>query len=193
MRQVFEAFRLAFDQGRSQREIARTLGLSQRTVNEYLPRFRAAGLVWPLPPEVDEAAVDARLFASDAVPTTGRAVPDWTALHAELKRKGVTLQLLWLECKQQTPDGYQYTQFCRRYRAWTDTVEPALRQVHVAGEKTFVDYAGLTMPVHDVGLICHKPDKLYEIFRVLFLYVYSGLDRRVMICFTQIQLLRSRS
>jgi len=193
MRQVFAAFRLAFDQGRSQREIARALGLSQRTVHEYLRRFRAVGLGWPLPPEVDEAVVDARLFASDAVPTTGRAVPDWPALHADLKRKGVTLRLLWLEYKQQTPDGYQYTPFCRRYRAWTDTVEPALRQVHVAGEKTFVDYAGLTMPVHDVGLICHKPDKLYEIFQVLFLYVYSGLDRRVMICFTQIQLLRSRS
>ncbi len=63
----------------------------------------------------------------------------------------MTLQLLWLEYKQQTADGYQYTQFCRRYRAWTDTVEPALRQVHVAGEKTFVDYAGLTMPVHDAA------------------------------------------
>ena len=112
MRQVFEAFRLAYDQGRSQREIARALGLSQSTVNEYLRRFRAAGLVWPLPPQVEEAAVDARLFASDAVPTTGRAVPDWPALHAERKRKGVTLQLLWLEYKQQTPDAYQYTQFC---------------------------------------------------------------------------------
>ncbi|MEP7384763.1 MAG: IS21 family transposase, partial [Gemmatimonadota bacterium] len=151
MRQVFEAFRLAYDQGRSQREIARALGLSQSTVNEYLRRFRAAGLVWPLPPEVDEAGVDARLFATDAGPTGGRAVPDWSTTHAELKRKGVTLQLLWLEYKQQTPDGYQYTQFCRRYRAWTDTVEPALRQVHVAGEKTFVDYAGLTMPVHDAA------------------------------------------
>jgi len=151
MRQVFEAFRLAYDQGRSQREIARALGLSQSTVNEYLRRFRAAGLVWPLPPEVDEAAVDARLFATDAVPTGGRAVPDRSTIHAELQRKGVTLQLLWLEYKQQTPGGYQYTQFCRHDRAWTDTVEPALRQVHVAGEKTFVDYAGLTMPVHDAA------------------------------------------
>jgi transposase len=70
-------------------------------------------------------------------------------VHAELKRKGVTLQLLWLEYKQREPTGYQYTQFCRHYHAWAETLAPALRQVHVAGEKCFVDYAGLTMPVVD--------------------------------------------
>ncbi len=149
MRQVFEAFRLAFDQGRSQREIARALGRSQRTVNDYLRRFRGTGLPWPVPPEVDEAEVEARLFATDAPGARGRAVPDRATLHAELKQKGVTLQLLWIEYKQRTPDGYQYTQFCQHYRTWADTLEPALRQAHVAGEKTFVDSAGLTMPVHD--------------------------------------------
>jgi|GEM_PF-729117 len=149
MRQVFEAFRLAFDQGRSQREIARALLLSQSTVNEYLRRFRATGLASPLPLALNEAAVEARLFATPAAPARGRVVPDWAAIHAELKQQGVTLQLLWIEYKQQTPDGYHYTQFCRHYRTWADTLEPVLRQVHVAGEKTFVDYAGLTMPVHD--------------------------------------------
>ena len=151
MRQVFEAFRLAFDQGRSQREIARALGLSQSTVNDYLRRFRGTGLPWPIPPEVDEAAVEARLFATDVPAARGRAAPEWATIHGELKQKGVTLQLLWIEYKQQTPDGYQYTQFCQHYRTWADTLEPALRQVHIAGEKTFVDYAGLTMPVHDVA------------------------------------------
>ena len=135
MRQVFEAFRLAYDQGRSQREIARALGLSQSTVNDYLRRFRGTGLPWPVPPDLDEAAVEARLFATDAPAARGRAVPDWAALHAELKQKGVTLQLLWIEYKRQTPDGYQYTQFCQHYRTWADTLEPALRQVHVAGER----------------------------------------------------------
>ena len=151
MRQVFEAFRLAYDQGRSPREIARVLGLSQSTVNDYLRRFRGTGLPWPVPPDIDEAAVEARLFATDAVPVRGRAAPDWAALHAELKQKGMTLQLLWIEYKQHTPDGYQYTQFCQHYRTWADTLEPALRQVHVAGEKAFVDYAGLTMSVHDAA------------------------------------------
>ena len=89
MRQVFEAFRLAYDQGRSQREIARALGLSQSTVNDYLRRFRGTGLPWPVPPEVDEAAVEARLFATDAIPSRGRPAPEWATLHGELKKKGV--------------------------------------------------------------------------------------------------------
>lgn len=118
---------------------------------DYLRRFRGTGLPWPVPPDLDEAAVEARLFATDAVPVRGRAVPDWATIHAELKQKGVTLQLLWIEYKRQTPDGYKCTYFCQHYRIWADTLEPALRQVHVAGEKTVVDYAGLTMPVHDVA------------------------------------------
>ncbi|MBC7671142.1 MAG: helix-turn-helix domain-containing protein [Polaromonas sp.] len=100
MRQVFEAFRLAYDQGRSQREIARALGLSQSTVNDYLRRFRGTGLPWPTPPEVDEAAVEARLFATDVPAARGRAAPEWATIHGELKHKGVTLELLWIEYKQ---------------------------------------------------------------------------------------------
>jgi transposase len=152
MRKVFEALRLAFDQGRSQREIATILALSQSTIHEYLGRFRASGLPWPLPPALDEAAAEAQLFVRQAPPRGARPVPDWATLHQELKRKGVTLQLLWMEYKQRTPEGtpcYQYTQFCRHYHAWAGTLEPVLRQVHVAGEKCFVDYAGPTMPVVD--------------------------------------------
>ncbi len=147
MRKVFEALRLAFDQGRSQREIATVLALSQSTVHEYLGRFRASGLSWPLPAALDEAAAEARLFVRK-VPVGVRPVPDWAVVHQELKRKGVTLQLLWIEYKQ-APDAYQYTQFCRLYHAWAGTLEPVLRQVHVAGEKCFVDYAGPTMPIVD--------------------------------------------
>jgi transposase len=147
---VFEALRLVFDQGRSQREAGRALGLPQSTINEYLRRFRASGLPWPLAPDADEVIVAARLFTDHTPPTGARPMPDWPTIHAELKRKGVTLQLLWIEYKQREPDGYQYTQFCRHYHAWADTLAPALRQVHIAGEKCFVDYAGLTMPVVDV-------------------------------------------
>ena len=150
MRQVFEALRLVFDQGRSQREAGRVLGLSQSTINEYLRRFRASGMPWPLAPDADEVTVAARLFTDHTPPTGAWPQPDWPTIHAELKRKGVTLQLLWIEYKQREPDGYQYTQFCRHYHAWADTLAPALRQVHIAGEKCFIDYAGQTMPVVDV-------------------------------------------
>ena len=153
MRNVVEALRLAFDQHRSRREIAAILALSQSTVHAYVVRFRASGLAWPLPEELDEAALEARLFTRGAFPPPPtRPVPDWATVHQELKRKGVTLQLLWAEYKEAASEParcYQYTQFCRHYHAWAGTLEPVLRQVHVAGERLFVDYAGPTMPVVD--------------------------------------------
>jgi len=103
MRQVFEAFRLAFDQRRSQRELARALGLSQSTVNDHFRRFRGTGLPWPVPADVDETAVEARLFTTDVAAARGRAVPAWATIHPELKRKGVTLQLLWIEDQAADP------------------------------------------------------------------------------------------
>ena len=150
MRKVVEALRLRFEQQLSQRAIARCLGLSQGSINNYLTRFAASGLAWPLPPEVGDAALEALLFVQPAQPPPAeRPLPDWPTVQQELKRKGVTLQLLWLEYKTQSPEGYQYTQFCRHYRAWAATLDPVLRQVHVAGARGFVDYAGPTMPVID--------------------------------------------
>ena len=150
MRKVVEALRLRFEQQLSQRAIARCLGLSQGSINNYLTRFAASGLAWPLPPEVGDAALEAQLFVQPAQPPPAeRPLPDWPTVQQELKRKGVTLQLLWLEYKSQSPDGYQYTQFCQHYRAWAATLDPVLRQVHVAGARGFVDYAGPTMPVID--------------------------------------------
>jgi transposase len=114
-------------------------------------RFRATGLPWPLAADVDEAALEARLFTRGAMPPSSvRPVPDWAAVHQKLKRKGVTLQLLWAEYQDTAADParcYQYTQFCRLYHTWAGTLEPVLRQVHVAGERLFVDYAGPTMPI----------------------------------------------
>jgi transposase len=150
MRKVFEVVRLAVEAGRSQHEIAVALGLAQSTVGEYLRRFRASGLVWPLAPEIDDAVLEGHLFARPILPPTeGRSLPDWSSVHRELRRKGVTLQLLWQEYKQGAADGYQYTQFCRHYHAWADHLDPVLRQQHTAGERTFVDYAGQTIDVVD--------------------------------------------
>jgi transposase len=148
MRKVIEVLRLRFDQGLSHRAIARALGLAQGSVQAYLARFETSGVGWPLPPELDEVTLEARLFRRPPIPApAARPLPDWARVHEELKRKGVTLQLLWQEYKTQSPDGYQYTQFCRHYHAWAETIDPVLRQVYVAGERTFVDYAGLTVPV----------------------------------------------
>jgi len=94
--------------------------------------------------------LEARLFPSVLLPA-GRQIPqpDWTVIHKELKRKGVTLALLWIEHRREHPDGYGYSQFCFHYRRWAKKLKPMMRQRHKGGEKLFVDYAGQTMEVVD--------------------------------------------
>jgi transposase len=111
-------------------------------------RAQAAGLSWPLPTTYDAGALERLLFPS--VPARAPAthvVPDWTTVHRELKRKGVTLFLLWQEYKAVTPDGMQYSWFCHTYRAWARQLDLVMRQTHRAGEKLFVDYAGQGIPI----------------------------------------------
>ena len=147
MRKIKEVLRLRFEARRSQREIGLSCRLGRSTVRDYLVRAEAAGLRWPLPEELDEEALEQRLFPLPAPATQRRAIPDWAALHQELRRKGMTLALLWQEYRAQHPDGYGYSQFCALYQQWAHTLEPVLRQHYVAGEKLLVDYAGQTVPV----------------------------------------------
>ena len=107
-------------------------------------------LGWPLPSDLGDGELEARLFPPCG-PRATRPLPEFSEVHRELRRPGVTLQLLWLEYKETHPDGYQYTQFCRHYRRWRDRLDPVLRQEHRAGEKAFVDYAGQTVAVIDAG------------------------------------------
>jgi len=149
MRKILEMLRLAHERGWSVRQIAESVGAPHSTVGDYLRRFQATGLTWPLPPEMSESALEARLFARTSSKAVVRPLPDWAAVHRELQRKGVTLDLLWQEYKRSHADGYQYTRFCLLYRAWAATLDPVLRQEHKAGERVFVDYAGQTMEIVD--------------------------------------------
>ncbi len=148
MRKIGEVLRLAAA-GHSQREIGRSLQVSHTTVAEYLRRAAASGITWPLPDEVDEAALEQQLFPVAPAQDPKRPLPEWAEVHRELKRKGVTLQLLWIEYKAAHPNGYQYTQFVTGFRTWQGGLEPVLRLEHKAGEKAFVDYAGQTLPIVD--------------------------------------------
>lgn len=151
MRKIKEVLRLAAA-GRSNRAIARSVGIAHSTVREYRGRAQAAGLEWPLPAEVSDAELEARLFLLPRPSNIQRPLPDWSEVHEELKarrRTGVTLQLLWLEYKERHPDGLQYSQFCELYRRWRGGLDRVLRQEHRAGEKVFVDFAGQTVPVID--------------------------------------------
>ena len=144
MRKIKEVLRLCWGHGLSKRKTARSCGISRPAVDEYLLRAEEAGLSWPLPAELDDGALERLLFpCTPSLPTAARALPDWSTIHRESKRKGVTLFLLWQEYRETHPEGYQYSWFCERYRAWQGRLDVVMRQDHRAGEKLFVDYAAL--------------------------------------------------
>jgi transposase len=150
MRQIREILRLALGEGLSRRATGVATGLPYSTVADHLGRAARAGLGWPLPDGLDDAQLEACLFAkAEPPPSASRPLPDWPTVHRELRRKGMTLQLLHMEYKERQPSGYQYTQFCRLYRAWQRHLDVVMRQEHRAGEKLFVDFAGQTIPIVD--------------------------------------------
>jgi transposase len=150
MRKIREVLRLRFAQGLSQRAVAASLQLSSGAVNGYLGRARRAGIAWPLPDDLDDERLERLLFPLPPdVPIDQRPMPDWAAVHRELRRPNMTLALLWEEYRSGAPDGFSYSWFCDLYRAWAGRLKPTLRQVHVAGERMFVDFAGQTMEVFD--------------------------------------------
>ncbi len=155
MRQIKEVLRLKFATHLSQRQIARSLKLSTGVVAKYLAAAERAGLrEWPLPEEMDEAALARTLWPqSDPPPaaTQRLATLDFASIHTELKRKGVTRLLLWEEYAAAHPEGYGYTQFCVLYRDWRSRLKLSMRQTHRAGEKLFVDYCGPTVPVVNIA------------------------------------------
>jgi len=149
MRKTKEVLRLKFDAGLSNRQIARAIGISCSTVSETVGRLKAAGLSWPLPEGFSESALERRLYRAKGQLAADTREPDWGHVHSELARKHVTLMLLWSEYKESHPEGYQYSWFCQRYRAWVGKIDSVMRQTHVAGEKLFVDWAGDTLEVVD--------------------------------------------
>jgi len=150
MRKIQEVLRLKWAGGLSNRAIARSCSISHSTVKEYLQRAQAAGLTWPLPEALTEEELSKQLFPEQLPPESKpKPLPDWTQVHAELRQPNVTLKLLWTEYKEANADGFQYSQYCERYRHWAATINPPMRLVHKAGEKLFVDYAGDTIPVVD--------------------------------------------
>jgi hypothetical protein len=144
MRKIKEVLRLKWQFNQSNKQIAQSCKIARSTVREYLDRAKGAGLRWPLDPDLDDTAIETMLFPVIAV-SEKRQMPPMDFLYQELKKKGVTLQLLWYEYKEAHPDGYQYSQFCHLYGQWLKKLDVTLRQTHRAGEKLFVDYAGQTM------------------------------------------------
>jgi transposase len=148
MRKIGEVLRLKWTCGLSNRAIGRSCSISHSTVSEYLRRAEEAGLSWPLASDLDEDTLYQMLFpASLRAGSPEIPPPDWTEIHTELKKKSVTLRLLWFEYREAHPDGYGYSQFCALYREWAKRLKPSMRLSHKGGERLFVDYAGQTVPI----------------------------------------------
>ena len=161
MHHIRNILRLSFEAHLSNRAIASSIGVSHSTVKDILERFQFSGLSWPLPDSLDAQALEAALYVKPIGRPSDKPEPNYLYVHKELRRKGVTLQLLWAEYREQYPKGYQYSQFCVRYRQWAKTTDRSLRQTHIAGEKCFVDYAGLTLKIVDPETGEIKPGHLF--------------------------------
>ena len=149
MCKVREILRLKFGAGLAHKAIARSLGIAASTVRLTVQRAVEAGFTWPLADELTDAVLEQRLYGAAGTKQghRRRPEPNWAMVHRELKRKHVTLTVLWEEYIAQEPDGYRYSRWCDLYRAWEGTLSVTMRQAHAGGEKLFVDYAGDTVPV----------------------------------------------
>ena len=142
MHQAREILRQKLTLKRSHRDVVSAVGVSMGTVSGVVVRAAALGLDWEAVEALDDEALEARLYGPRCTTRDARPLPDPSALHIELRRAGVTLQLLHLEYVERHPGGYRYTKFCDVYREWLARRAPTMRQVHLAGDKMFVDYSG---------------------------------------------------
>ena len=170
MRKIKEVLRLKWGKGMSNRQIATSCGIGRPTVAEYLRRAQEAGVSWPLPADLDDTRLERMLFPPPPdMPAQLRGIPDWLAIHKELRHKHVTLFLLWQEYRTAHPDGYQYSWFCEHYRLWAATVDVVMRQDHRAGLKLtgFQCYSGTTAALADQAGYPAQEDLGAELFRGL--------------------------
>lgn len=149
MRKIQELLRLRFECLLSHSEIAASIGCSSTAVGDCLSRHRTSGLGWPLPAGLNDAQLEAKLYNGPVVSPKTKLLPAWPEIAAELKKKHVTLQLLWAEYRADNPGGVGYTQFCHHFQQWKKTVDLPFRNDHRAGERAFIDYAGQTVPIYD--------------------------------------------
>jgi transposase len=170
VRKIREVLRLKAE-GFSDRQIAAAIGSARSTVQECVRRARDAGVTWPLPQALDEAALHAKMYRR-LVPSRAPR-PDFAYLHAELRRRGVTRLLLWEEYKSAHPEGWQYSVFCDQYRRWLATQELVLRQEHAPGDKLFVDYAGQTVPIQDRHTGASRPAQIFVAVLGFSNYTYA--------------------
>ena len=177
LRKIREILRLLWLCRMGVRQAARSCTVSHATVLEYQRRADRAGLCWKEVEAMDSVSLEHQLFPVTPK-SSSRPLPEWSEIYLELKRPGVTLQLLWDEYKAQHPeDGYQYSRFCQLYRQWRGRLDLSMRQVHKAGEKLFVDYCGQTVPVTDPSSGESYPAQIFVAVLGASNYTYAEATR----------------
>lgn len=140
MRKIKEVLRLYYEAKVSQNSIAKVVSIGRYSVQQYLLRFRASGLSWPLTEDISEEELERRLFPGKKTFSGKKPELDYEYLLREIRRPDATLGVLWEEYKQQNPAGYHYSYFCDLFNQYRNRVNSSMRQEHKAGEKTFVDF-----------------------------------------------------
>jgi len=141
MRQIRETLRLHLQAKLSYGEIGRALKISKSAAGKYVLLARVAGVDWELAQRLSDEDLEARLYRPARPRSSQQSAPDFGVVHQELKRAGVTLMLLWEEYAMGNPLAYKYTSFCIKYAEFARRQQRSMRQIHIAGEKLFVDCA----------------------------------------------------
>ena len=147
MRKIRQSLQLHFEAGLSYAQIGRAVGVGKATIGKFVLLARAAGVDWAVAQGLSDDELESRLYRPPVPRSSHQLEPDYAWIHQELKRPGVTLQLLWEEYQRGNALAYKYTSFCVKYRLWAATLKRSMRQTHLAGERLFVDYAGQSVPV----------------------------------------------
>jgi transposase len=151
MRKLKEVLRLRYLAGLSRRKIAECTGVGKTAVSKHIAQADSLRLTWDRIEPMPEETLESLLYPESSTPLkVGHQEPDWDKVAKELRRKGVTKRLLWEEYRQEHgSNAYSYSRFCELFADWKGGIEPVMRFEHVAGEKCFVDYSGMTLDVVD--------------------------------------------
>ena len=142
MRNVREILRLHYESGLSNRQIADALRISKTSVFNIVGRFNESGIVWPVPEDLSETELEARIYRKESSKKKADILPDFEYINEELARPHMTLELLWNEYAQDNPEGLGRSSFYRHYRKYRKSRSISMKVIHKGGDKVFVDYSG---------------------------------------------------
>lgn len=146
--EVTEVIRLK-GQGRTITEISKSRRICRKTVRNYLYKYQASGLNYYQTIKLSDWEFKQIFQPNQSGRKSLKSELDFQQIDCELKLRAVSLMLLWEEYKEKDPGGLSYSQFAYHYKQWKKKSSPSMRQTHRVGEKVFVDYSGMTMPIYD--------------------------------------------